>query len=229
MKPISVAICFLAMVYGGLYLSENYTIKTPIKAEEHITQTHIYIESDKTEYQDIGDEWEMFIQYDPFDENGNDKEQDTPNPDYQECAEETESKYYDIPLDEYIQDYIISWCEEHDFDEILVFAVIRCESNYNINCNYRNQDFGLMQININTLDDYGLTMETVFNPILNVECGMTSLLRHYNENNGDLHKTLISYNCGRNGAKKLFKQGICETKYSQKVLNKYNEIKELKK
>lgn len=224
MKPIPVALGCLLALYGGLYFNDHYEIKNPIKEQTTVKPEIRIVE--EHHYESIPEKVE-FNPYTELNEDGWWVIEDTPNPEYIGYQEEIEEDtvYYDVPLADEYQKYIIEWCAERDFDAKFVLSVIRCESNYDIYCNYKDTDFGLMQINIGTFEDYGITMETVYDPYVNLECGMSSLYRHFKAVDGDLHKTLIRYNCGSNGAEKLFNKGIYETKYSKKVLTKYKEIK----
>jgi soluble lytic murein transglycosylase-like protein len=110
----------------------------------------------------------------------------------------------------------------------LVIAMIDVESTFRPNVVSATDDYGLMQINKcnhNELEkQYGIT--NILDPYQNVRSGIILLSKNYN---GDLHKSLMAYNLGTGGAKRLWNKGIYETSYSRKVLSTMevyeNEIK----
>ena len=132
-----------------------------------------------------------------------------------EVTEEQEFEPWDIPLSDDLQQYIYSLCEKYDISYALVIAMIDVESNFNSKAVSSTSDYGLMQINsINHKADMDY-----LNPYDNVEHGIKALHRlakKYNE--ADL--VLMCWNCGETGAKKLWKQGIYSTEYSEKVIEK---------
>ena len=132
-----------------------------------------------------------------------------------EVIEEQGFEPWDIPLSDDLQQYIYSLCEEYNISYAMVVAMIDVESNFNSKAVSSTNDYGLMQINaINHKEntDY-------LDPYDNVEQGIKALHRlakKYNE--ADL--VLMCWNCGETGAKKLWKQGIYSTEYSEKVIEK---------
>jgi|HigsolmetaGSP11D_1036233.scaffolds.fasta_scaffold01739_16 soluble lytic murein transglycosylase-like protein len=56
----------------------------------------------------------------------------------------------DIPLSDEILDYLWEKCEENDISYTLVLAIIKQESNFNVNSTSKTKDFGLMQIHNST-------------------------------------------------------------------------------
>lgn len=132
-----------------------------------------------------------------------------------EAIEKQEFESWDIPLSDDLQQHIHSLCEEYNISYAMVVAMIDVESNFNSKAVSSTNDYGLMQINaINHKEntDY-------LDPYDNVEQGIKALHRlakKYNE--ADL--VLMCWNCGETGAKKLWKQGIYSTEYSEKVIEK---------
>ena len=129
--------------------------------------------------------------------------------------EEQDFEPWDIPLSDNLQQHIHSLCEKYDVSYAMVIAMIDVESGFNSKAVSSTNDYGLMQINaINHKEntDY-------LDPYDNVEQGIKALHRlakKYNE--ADL--VLMCWNCGETGAKKLWKQGIYSTEYSEKVIEK---------
>lgn len=132
-----------------------------------------------------------------------------------DVIEEQDFEPWDIPLSDNLQQHIHSLCEKYDVSHAMVIAMIDVESGFNSKAVSSTNDYGLMQINaINHKEntDY-------LDPYDNVEQGIKALHRlakKYNE--ADL--VLMCWNCGETGAKKLWKQGIYSTEYSEKVIEK---------
>lgn len=126
--------------------------------------------------------------------------------------------YYDVPLSHDLQDYIRELCEKNDIPMSLIIAMIKVESSFNSKAVSGTKDYGLMQINkINhqwLAKKYGIT--NMLDPYQNVLAGISILAENYN---GDLHKSLMAYNLGAAGAKRLWNKGIYETSYSRKVIS----------
>ena len=96
--------------------------------------------------------------------------------------------YYDIPLNEKLQDYIKDKCKEYDVEFELVLAVIQLESDFDVNCisynkdeneNIISKDIGLMQINNLYSDWYAelanLKEYNLLNPYDNIQMGIAGL------------------------------------------------------
>lgn len=136
--------------------------------------------------------------------------------------------YYDCPLSHDLQDYIRELCDKYGIPMSLVIAMIDVESSFKSKVVSATNDYGLMQINRcnhRWLEkQYGIT--NILDPYQNVRSGIILLAQNYN---GNLHKSLMAYNLGAGGAKKLWNKGIYETSYSRKVLSTMevyeNEIK----
>lgn len=126
--------------------------------------------------------------------------------------------YYDCPLSYDLQDYIRELCEKHNVPMLVVIAIIKTESAFYPNVVSGTSDYGLMQINkINhewLSDQFGIT--DFLNPYQNVFCGITIFSQHYSRFN-DINKSLMAYNLGATGAKRLWDKGVYETSYTQKI------------
>lgn len=135
--------------------------------------------------------------------------------------------YYDVPLDESIQDYIWSACELYEITDYysLIIALIVKESQCDASAISATNDYGLMQINKgnhsylhNKLGTYDM-----LNPYQNVHAGVymfANLLHKY----GDVSKALMCYNMGEGNAEKLFSKGIYESEYSKDIIIINNNI-----
>lgn len=132
-----------------------------------------------------------------------------------ETIEEQDFEPWDIPLSDNLQQHIHSLCEKYDVSYAMVIAMIDVESSFDSKAVSSTSDYGLMQINaINHKDNMDY-----LNPYDNVEHGIKALNRlaeKYNE--ADL--VAMCWNCGEAGARKLWREGIYSTEYSEKVIKK---------
>ena len=148
-----------------------------------------------------------------------------------EVTEVTEiSPRIDCRLDDETQQMIVEKCEEYNLDFAFVMALIFKESSFRFNAD-SGTSVGLMQVNrINhkwLSEELGVT--DFFDPEQNVTAGLY-MLQDLFEKYDYPSLVLMAYNMGENGAKKLWKQGIYSSAYSEGILqlaDKYNaEIKE---
>ena len=141
--------------------------------------------------------------------------------------EPIEIKYYDVPLDTDLQDYIRTTCEFYGIDMDLVIAIISCESGFQPDVISTTHDYGLMQINqinLHRLADE-LNITDILDPKQNVLSGIHLFAEHFYNSDENIEYALLKYNCGNAGAKRLWDNGIRRTKYTEKILNAYAKIK----
>ena len=127
--------------------------------------------------------------------------------------------YQDIPLGKKLQDDVQDACDEFGVPEDLLYAVMEQESGYQLDA-VNGPCVGLMQIhkiNYPTLvEEIGIA--SLENPTDNIRSGAYILggyLKKY-----DVADALMAYNLGESGAKKLWREGTHETKYTKKVLDR---------
>lgn len=116
-------------------------------------------------------------------------------------------------------------------DSNLVKAIIDCESEGNPDAVNRNNngttDYGLMQINSCNHDwlreELGIT--DFHDPVQNIKAG-TYILSLLTAKYDDYHRVLMCYNMGEKRTKELNRQGIYSSRYSRKVIKRYEELKE---
>ena len=145
---------------------------------------------------------------------------------------EAKPRYYDVPIDEKLQEHIIKTCEKYP-SEIngvhleLVLAVIERESNYRHCITGDNGDsWGIMQIQPSQHEDRmeRLEVASLLDPYQNVEIGIDYLaecLREYKT----IEEALTVYNAGASGAEELyFSKGILCSPYASDVLDNWREI-----
>lgn len=76
----------------------------------------------------------------------------------------------------------------------VIMAVIKAESDYQIDCVSYSGAMGLMQIMPENAEYYGIT--DAYDPRQNIMCGTEEIARHLKSYNGDLRLALAAYNTG---------------------------------
>lgn len=148
-----------------------------------------------------------------------------------EPTEQTETQpeettyYTDIPLDEELQNHIISECEKVNIDPAIVFAVIKRESGYIVEIMGDNgRSYGLMQIQLRwhsgRMEKLGCT--NLLDPFQNVTVGIDYLSELY-DFYGDIGLALTAYNGGYKYADK-YKAKDMVSNYAQAVLTEAERI-----
>lgn len=122
-------------------------------------------------------------------------------------------KIYPIKYSEYVQKY----AEEYDVDTLLVYAIIKAESNFNPNVVSSSGAIGLMQLMDATAEELATKLELTFskktslyNPELNIRLGtkyFSDLLKEYE---GNTLLALTAYNAGKGNVKKWIEQGVIQ-------------------
>ena len=136
----------------------------------------------------------------------------------EEPAEGKQYTIYDVPLSEELQRYTQDVCKEYGVSYPLVIAVMKKESEFLPDTVSSTSDYGIMQINQGNHEwlegELGIT--DWFDPQQNILAGVyiLSQLNGYE----DVHKILMSYNCGPTGARRLWAEGIYSTAYSRAVV-----------
>jgi len=128
--------------------------------------------------------------------------------------------YYDVPMEDALQEYTQDVCEEYGFDRYdIILAMIERESSFRDWVISPTNDYGLMQINICNHgwleEELGLT--DMLDAEQNIRAGVYIISDLY-EKYDDIGLALMAYNCGEGGAKKLWSQGIYSTAYSRAII-----------
>lgn len=140
---------------------------------------------------------------------------------YRVCAsvktDEPAKVYRDIPLSHELQDIADNSCEMYQVPQNVLYAVMEVESGYQTDAQ-NGQCLGLMQIHTVNLPYLNEKIGTtdLSDPEQNIEAGAFILggyLAKYS-----LTDSLMAYNLGESGAKRLWAQGVHETGYTEKVL-----------
>jgi soluble lytic murein transglycosylase-like protein len=148
-----------------------------------------------------------------------------------ESATESETYYIEeIPLAKSIQKHLYDTCKEYGVDYIEALAVMTVENaKYDPDLKYKNKngsvDYGLFQIN-NTnrqwlREELGIT--NLLDPYQNIKAGVFIISELGSRFNG--HKKYIAYNMGESGMKKYISRGANTTRYSRKVMETYEKLR----
>lgn len=157
--------------------------------------------------------------------------QDEPVEEYIE--EPTVVTYFDIPLDEDLQDHIFRVCKNYNIDPALVIAMIAKESSYRPSVmGDGGKSYGLMQIQARYNQERMARLEcpNLLDPYQNVSVGIDILSEKF-EYGKPLEWVLMSYNGGNAYANRKWKNGEISD-YVKKVFELRDELntyeKELK-
>lgn len=152
------------------------------------------------------------------------------------------------PIEYY--EYVYKYSKEYNVDPILVFAIIKAESNFNPNVVSSSKAIGLMQLMDSTAEEIARKLEinfikgeTLYTPELNIQLGtkyFSNLMKEYNNN---YLLALTAYNAGIGNVKRWIEQGVIKedgsdienipyketNNYVRKIIRDYKIYKELYK
>lgn len=135
--------------------------------------------------------------------------------------------YYDVPLDEDLQLFIVRECEKHHIDAAIIMAMIEHESEFKADAIGDNgHSHGLMQIqerfHLERMKRLGC--DDLLDPYQNVQVGIDYLAEQL-ERYGDIEKALVAYNAGPTGAyNNWFSRGVYSSDYSSAVIENSQNI-----
>ena len=138
--------------------------------------------------------------------------------------------FYNVPLDNELQTFIINLCEKHNIDPAIILAMIEAESQYDIDAmGDRGNAYGLLQIQPRwhgeRIKRLGCT--NLLNPKQNVTVAVDYLVELIAYYDGNVEMAIVAYNAGQNGAYEgWFKHGVYSSNYSNKVLTISQRIAE---
>lgn len=120
-------------------------------------------------------------------------------------------EYFDVSLDEELQEYIFDICDDYGIDPELIVSMIFHESNYDsavIGTNDSGYSYGLMQImprwNQDRMEKLGCL--DLLNPYQNVLVGVDLMAEYIGEGNG-VAWALMAYNGGPSYANRKLAEG----------------------
>lgn len=133
----------------------------------------------------------------------------------------------DIPLDYDVQIYIYKQCDYKKDLYCFIMAMIEQESGFNEKEISSTNDYGLMQINACNHEElnnkYG--KQNFLDPYDNVYCGI-KIIKGYLKEFEHKNLALMAYNMGKGGARRLWRNGIYSSRYSDSVIEKYHKYLE---
>lgn len=119
-------------------------------------------------------------------------------------------KIYKLEYKEYVEKY----AKENNIDPLLVFAIIKAESNFNRNIQSKSGAVGLMQLMeataiemANEIGEEVVIKESLYNPETNIKIGTkyyAYLIKYYE---GNEHLALAAYNAGMGNVDKWIEEG----------------------
>lgn len=139
-------------------------------------------------------------------------------------SSEEKKQYFDVPLDEDLQDYIFIRCEEKGLDPAIVISLISKESNFNPNAvGDKGNSLGLMQIqprwHKDRMERLGCT--DLMDPYQNVTVGI-DLLGDLVAFKNSVEWGLMAYNGGCTYANRKASQGVVSD-YAKTIISMSKE------
>ena len=113
--------------------------------------------------------------------------------------------------------YVYLYAEEYEVDPLLVFAIIKAESNFDPNVVSSSEAIGLMQLMDATAEELAQKMDITFmrksslyDPELNIQLGTKYFSNLVKEYKGNILLALTAYNAGIGNVNKWILQGTIQ-------------------
>lgn len=122
----------------------------------------------------------------------------------------------EVPLEPELQEALWQACDQYAVPYEVALGVAETESHFDLDAD-NGSCFGVMQINsvnFDWLKERGIDPTTYEG---NLQAGVLMLGQHMGAYK-DWHKALMAYNCGADGASKLWSQGYTSSRYSRAVM-----------
>lgn len=153
-------------------------------------------------------------------------------------------RFYPIEYEEYVYKY----SEEYGVDPLLMFSLIKAESNFKEDCVSSSNAIGLMQLMDSTAEEVAKNIKleynsevTLYNPEENIRLGIkyfSELMKYYNQN---YILSIAAYNAGIGNVANWIDKGIIKqdgsdaenipfketNNYVRKIINNYKVYKKL--
>lgn len=140
-------------------------------------------------------------------------------------------------------EYVEKYSEEYEIDKLLIYSIIKAESNFDPNVKSKSEAIGLMQLMKSTAKEIkpDITEEELYNEEVNIKIGIeyfNKLLNHYD---GNINLSIIAYNAGMGNVDKWINEGTIKNdgsdienvpfketnNYVRKILRDYTIYKEI--
>jgi soluble lytic murein transglycosylase-like protein len=133
---------------------------------------------------------------------------------------------YDIGLSEEWAKIVWEECQAREVEYELALAVMMTENRgFNPSLISVTNDYGLFQVNrVNHKRMANLGYTDMLDASDNIRAGIYILAECLNSSDS-YTEALMAYNMGRGGANKAMARGIYSTRYSDKVMSHYNDLK----
>jgi len=147
------------------------------------------------------------------------------------------------------EEYVYKYAQEYKIDPLLIFAIIKAESNFNEKALSSSNAIGLMQLLEKTAEEIaiedlgmeGFKKEDLYNPELNIRIGLKYFSKLLKEYEYSYNLALAAYNGGTGNVRKWIEQGIISesgedienipfketNNYVRKILRDYKIYQEL--
>lgn len=132
------------------------------------------------------------------------------------CVEDAE---VNTPIRKTLKEAVSAYCKEYGVEEAVVYAVMETESGFQEEAR-NGACAGLMQIhsiNLPWLEEQ-IGVKDLGDPVQNIQAGVYMLGQYLEKYS--LTDSLMCYNLGEGGAKQMWAQGIHETEYTRRVLER---------
>lgn len=113
--------------------------------------------------------------------------------------------------------YVEKYAKENNLDVMLVYAIIKVESNFEPNITSTSGAMGLMQIMENTAYEIAekkgielLTKEVIYQPEINIMLGTAYFAQLLKTYDGNINLSLAAYNAGIGNVNKWIEKGIIQ-------------------
>ena len=113
-------------------------------------------------------------------------------------------------------EYVQKYSKEYNIDKLLIYSIIKAESNFNEKAKSGSSAIGLMQLMLETAQEMGekleiseITEESLYQPEINIRLGtkyFKTLLEKYN----NYKLAIIAYNAGMGNLDNWIQQGIID-------------------
>lgn len=125
----------------------------------------------------------------------------------------------DVSLDADIQEFVYYLSAGYNIDFTLVMALMQHESSFRDDVVSSTNDYGLMQINSCNHEQLAETLGVTdfLDPYQNIRAGVFTLRKLF-ERYQDTEMVLMAYNMGEGAAKRLWKNGVYQTNYTDSIL-----------
>ena len=146
---------------------------------------------------------------------------------------------YPLKYTEYVEKY----SKEYGVDDLLIYSIIKAESNFKKDASSNKGAIGLMQLMENTAKEIepDITKDMLYDEETNIRIGVAYFSKLLNYYNGSIELSIVAYNAGIGNVDKWIEDGVLNkdgsnientpykesSNYVRKILNDYEIYKKL--